>query len=185
MRRYHARMTEFAVRSAFLTLGQVAIAVIAAVAALLLIGGPSGAARLPAILVAIVVVLGAALLIRGVRRQAIILDGARLGWRGGLTGSVVGWTDLADVEVASVAHLSSSITRRHPDVILWTRIGGLTGLRSALLRRQFPAALRTGRGTQGPSGTTLAPFIVPFSALRDDDRATMHALLDRYGLLPD
>jgi hypothetical protein len=177
-------MIEMPVRSKFLTLGQVAIGVIAILAALVLIGGPSGSARLVGIVAAIVAIVGAAWVIRGVRRQAIIVDGSRFGWRGGLTGKVVGWTDLDDVELASTARLSSSITRKHPDVILWARSGGLNGLRSLLLDRQFPPQMRTGKGTRGPSGVELQPFLVPFSAFGDDHRATVRAMLDQRGLLP-
>jgi hypothetical protein len=178
-------MVELPVRSVFLTLGQLALGVIAALAALVLIAGPRGAARLFGVVAAVAIVIGAAWLIRGLRRQAIILDGTRLGWRGGLTGKVVGWTDLDDVELASTARVSSSITRTHPDVILWTRSGGLHGLRSLLLDRQFPPQMRNGTGTRGPSGVELQPFIVPFSAFTDDHRATISALLDQRGLLPN
>ena len=177
-------MIELPVRSVFLTLGQVALGVIGVVAALVLIGGPSGSARLPGIIAALAVLAGTVWLIRGVRRQAIIVDGTRLGWRGGLTGKIVGWTDLDDVELASTARVSSSITRTHPDLILWTSAGGLTGLRAMLLDRQFPPQRRTGTGTRGPSGVELRPFIVPFSAFGEDDRATVRAMLDRRGLLP-
>lgn len=177
-------MTEMPVRSVFLTLGQVAVGAIAFMVALVAIGGTSGSARLTGIVVATAVVVGAAWIIRGLRRQAIILDGSRLGWRGGLTGKVVGWTDLDDVELASTARVSSSITRQHPDVILWTRAGGLVGVRSVLLDRQFPPQMRTGSGTRGPSGIELQPFIVPFSAFADEHRAAISAMLDRRGLLP-
>jgi len=177
-------MIEMPVRSKFLTVGQMAIGGIALLAALVLVAGPSGAARLPGIVAAIVVMVGAVWLIRGVRRQAIIVDGTRFGWRGGLTGKVVGWTDLDDVELASTARVSSSITRKHPDVILWTRSGGLIGLRALLLDLQFPPQMRTGKGTSGPSGVELQPFIVPFSAFSDDHRDTVRAMLDQRGLLP-
>ena len=177
-------MIDMPVRSAYLTIGQVALGVIAGLTALVLIGGTNGSARLPATVASIAVIVGAVWLIRGLRRQAIVLDGTRFGWRGGLTGKVVGWTDLDDVELASVARLSSSVTRRHPDVILWTRSGGLTGIRSLLLDRQFPPQMRTGRGTHGPSGVELQPFIVPFSAFADEHRATVRAMLDERGLLP-
>lgn len=177
-------MVELPIRSVVLTMGQVALALLAALVALVLIGGPSGTARLPAILGAVAVVVGTIWIIRGLRRQAIILDGERLGWRGGLTGTVVGWTRLADVEVSSTALMSSSITRRHPDVILWAHSGGLTGLRAILLNRQFPPQSRIEAAATGSSRGALRPFIVPFSAFSDDDRATMRALLDRHGLLP-
>lgn len=177
-------MIELPIRSAVLTIGQVALALLAALVTLVLIGGPSGTARLPAILGAVVVVVGTVWIVRGLRRQAIILDGERLGWRGGLTGTIVGWTRLGDVEVSSTALMSSSITRRHPDFILWANSGGLTGLRAILLNRQFPTQLRTGAAAKGSSHGALRPFIVPFSAFSDDDRATMRALLDQHGLLP-
>lgn len=177
-------MIELPVRSTFLTLGQVALGVIAVVAGLVLIAGPRGSARLIGVVAAVSIAIGAVWLIRGLRRQAIILDGSRLGWRGGLTDKVVGWTDLDDVELASTARMSSSITRKHPDVILWTTSGGLTGVRSLLLDRQFPPQMRTGRGTRGASGVELQPFIVPFSAFAEEDRARVRAMLDERGLLP-
>lgn len=177
-------MIELPIRSVFLTIGQLAIALFALLVALVLIFGPSGSARLPAIIGAIAVVVGTVWIIRGLRRQAIILDGDRLGWRGGLTGAVVGWTRLADVEASSTALMSSSITRQHPDVILWASSGGLTGLRAILLNRQRPPQLRTGAAAEGSSRAELRPFIVPFSAFRNDDRATMRTLLDKHGLLP-
>lgn len=177
-------MVEMHLRSVFLTLGQVALAVIAVLSALVLWAGPSGTARVPGAIAAILVLVGAAWLIRGLRRQAIIVDGARLGWRGGLTGKVVGWTDLADVEMASTAQLSSSISRRHPDVILWTRTGGLTGLRAVLLRMQRPASAPSEGTTHAVDRAGLRPFSVPLSAFGDTDRATMRTLLDQRGLLP-
>ncbi len=177
-------MIEMPVRSKFLTLGQVAIGVIAILAALVLIGGPSGSARLVGIVAAIVAIVGAAWVIRGVRRQAIIVDGSRFGWRGGLTGKVVGWTDLDDVELASTARLSSSITRKHPDVILWTRSGGLNGLRSLLLDRQFPRRCGPARAHVVPAAWSCSPSSCPSSAFGDDHRATVRAMLDQRGLLP-
>lgn len=183
-RRYDPAMVVMPLRGTFLALGQVALGVVAVCVALVLIGGPSGSARVVGIIAAVVVLGGAAWLIRGLRRQAIIVDGSRLGWRGGPTGRIAGWTDLADVEVASVAHVSSTINRAHVDVILWTPVGGLTGIRAVLLQRQFPASLRSAPGPHGPSGAELHPFIVPFTAFGDADRATMRQMLDERGLLP-
>ena len=178
-------MIEMPVRSKFLTVGQMAIGGIAVLAALVLVAGPSGAARLPGIVAAIVVMVGAVWLIRGVRRQAIIVDGTRFGWRGGLTGKVVGWTDLDDVELASTARVSSSITRKHPgrdpvDEIGWPhRAAGACCWTSSSPRRCGP-----GRGRPVPAAWNCNPFIVPFSAFSDDHRDTVRAMLGQRGLLP-
>ena len=121
-------------RSPFLMAGQVALGAIAAIVAVGLLTIPSGSAVPFGIAGAIVVAAFGAILIRGLRRQAILVDGDRFGWRRGLTNKVIGWTDLDDVEVATTAQLSTSITRKHPDVILWTRVGGLRGGNAILLR---------------------------------------------------
>lgn len=164
-------------RSKFLVLGQIALASIAVLVALVLFAGPSGSARAPGIAGGVGVLVVAAWLLRGLRRQAVVLDGDRVGWRGGPTGRVVGWTALDDVHAVSVARMSSTLTRANPDVILWARAGGLRGVRALLLRPQMPGALAAD-GHRPP----LHPFIVPFSALGDADRAAMHTLLASRGL---
>ena len=79
------------VRSPFLTLGQVALAVIVLLVALVLVAAPSGDARASGIIAAVIVVVVGLFTLRGLRRQAIIVDGDRLGWRRGLTtGSAAG-----------------------------------------------------------------------------------------------
>ncbi len=118
------------------------------------------------------------------RRQAIILDGDRLGWRRGLTSSVTGWTDLDDVEAATVAKVSTSIKRKRPDVILWTRVGWFRGVNAVLLRPQLGSDVRQALDQRAGSTDRLNPFIVPLSAVRDDDRTALLALLDSRGLLP-
>lgn len=171
-------MVELRVRSKFLVLGQIALGMIAVFAALVLFAGPSGSARAPGIAAGVLVLVVAVWLLRGLRRQAVVLDGDRVGWRGGPTGRVVGWTALDDVHAVSVARMSSTLTRTHPDVILWAKAGGLRGVRALLLRPQMPRQLAAD-GHRPP----LHPFIVPFSALSDGDRATMHTLLAERGLI--
>ena len=173
---------ELPIRSVILTLGQISLGLIAGALALVLATAPSGSARIVAVIAAILLVAGAAWLIRSLRRQAIIVDGQRLGYRRGPMGKVSGWTDLADVEAATLAKLSTSVRSGHRDVILWTRVGGLDGLSAALLRAQAPALGREslGRGTSG----RLHPFLVPMSALRDHDRITIHSLLSERGVMP-
>jgi hypothetical protein len=167
------------IRSTLLTLGQIALGLNAVAIALALATVPSGSARIVGIVASIAVVGIAAWLIRSLRRQAIIVDGHRLGYRRGPMGKVSGWTDLSDVETATFAKLSTSVRRGHRDVILWSRVGGLRGLSAALLRA--PAT--------GPKGNTfdddLHPFLLPLSALDDTDRSVVLALLDRKGLMPD
>jgi len=172
------------VRSWVLTLGQVALAFIALLVAAGLASVPTGAARIPGAVAAVLVIVLAAFLIRGLRRQAVILDGDRLGWRRGLTAKVTGWTDLDDVEAATVAKVSSSIKRKRPDVILWTRVGGLRGVNAVLLRPQLSGEVRQTLDQRAGSTDRLNPFIVPLSAVREDDRAALLALLDSRGLLP-
>ena len=171
-------------RSPFLLAGQVALGAIAAVVAIGLATIPSGSAAPFGIVGAIAVAALGVVLVRGLRRQAILVDGDRFGWRRGLTNKVIGWTDLADVEVATTAQLSTSITRRHPDVILWTRVGGLRGANAILLRRQLPGDVRRRLDAASASAEPLHPFIVPFSALRDDDRDAIATSLAARGLLP-
>ena len=120
-------------RSPFLFGAQLALGAITVIVAAGLATVPAGSARVFGIVAAIVVAAVGVILIRGLRRQAILVDGDRFGWRRGLTNKVIGWTDLDDVEVATTAQLSTSITRKHPDVILWTRVGGLRGGNAILL----------------------------------------------------
>jgi hypothetical protein len=177
-------VAEYPVRSPFLMAGQVALGAIAAIVAVGLLTSPSGSAVPFGIAGAIVVAAFGAILIRGLRRQAILVDGDRFGWRRGLTNKVIGWTDLDDVEVATTAQLSTSITRKHPDVILWTRVGGLRGGNAILLRRQLPGEVRERLDARSASAEPLHPFIVPFSALGDDGREAIATSLEARGLLP-
>ena len=177
-------MRVFPVGGFFLRLGQVSLGFIAVLVALGLATVPSGSARLAGILAALLVVAAAAYLIRSMHRQAIIVDGDRLGWRRGLTSKIVGWTDLADVEGATRAKLSTTITKdRKVDTILWTRRGGLQGFNAVLLRRQLPEDVRRQLDAAAGSTEPLNPFIVPFSALSDDGRTVIGDLLTDRGLL--
>jgi hypothetical protein len=177
-------VTEYPVRSKFLVGGQVALGAIVAFVAIGLVAVPSGGAAVAGVIAAVVVVLGGGYLIRAMRRQAIIVDGERLGWRRGLSSKISGWTDLAAVEAATVAKLSTSITRKRPDVILWTRTGGLQGANAVLLRPQLPADLRRQLDARAASSEPLNPFIVPFSALPEQGRTAISDLLAARGLLP-
>ena len=165
---------ELPIRSVILTLGQISLGLIAGAFALVLATAPSGSARIVAVIAAILLVAGAAWLIRSLRRQAIIVDGQRLGYRRGPMGKVSGWTDLADVEAATLAKLSTSVRSGHRDVILWTRVGGLDGLSAALLRAQAPPNMT--------SGQQLHPFLLPLSALGDRDRSRIDSMLADHGL---
>ena len=171
-------------RSPFLFAAQIALGVIAMAVAAGLATVPAGSARAFGIVAAIVVAALGIFLIRGLRRQAILVDGDRFGWRRGLSNKVIGWTDLDDVEVATTAQLSTSITRKHPDVILWTRVGGLRGGNAILLRRQLPDEVRQRLDARSTSAEPLHPFIVPFSALGDDGREAIATSLQARGLLP-
>ena len=171
-------------RSPFLFAAQIALGVIAMAVAAGLATVPAGSARVLGIVAAIVVAALGIFLIRGLRRQAILVDGDRFGWRRGLSNKVIGWTDLDDVEVATTAQLSTSITRKHPDVILWTRVGGLRGGNAILLRRQLPDEVRQRLDARSTSAEPLHPFIVPFSALGDDGREAIATSLQARGLLP-
>jgi len=177
-------VTEYHVRSWVLTLGQVALAVISLLVAAGLATVPTGSARAFGVIAAIAVLALAVFLIRSLRRQAILVDGDRVGWRGGLTSSVTGWTDLDDVEAATVAKVSTSINKKRPDVILWTRVGGLRGVNAVLLRPQLTKDVREMLDLRAGSSETLHPFIVPLSAVREADRAALLSLLDSRGLLP-
>ena len=53
--------------------------------------------------------------------------------------------------------LSTSITRKHPDVILWTRVGGLRGVNAVLLRRQLPGDVRQRLDARVGECRTAAP----------------------------
>jgi hypothetical protein len=165
------------IRSVFLTVGQGALGVIAVAFALALATVPSGSARVFGVVVAITVVAAAAWLIRSLRRQAIIIDGQRLGYRRGPTGKVSGWTDLADVETVTFARLSTSIHRGHRDVILWTRVGGLRGINAALLRAQ-------ARKSAGEGEKVLHPFVLPRSALGEADRTRIDSMLASHQASP-
>jgi hypothetical protein len=174
----------FPVGGLFLRLGQVSLGFIAVLVALGLATIPSGTTRVFGIVAAVVVVAGAVYLIRSMHRQAIVIEGDRLGWRRGLTSKIVGWTDLADVEGATRARVSTTVTKdRKVDTILWTRRGGLQGFNAVLLRRQLPADLRRQLDAAAGSTEPLHPFIVPFSALSDDGRVAIGDLLATRGLL--
>jgi len=172
------------VRSPFLTLGQVALVFIVLLVALVLVAAPSGDARASGIIAAGLVVGAGAFTLRGLRRQAIIVDGDRLGWRRGFTNRISGWTRLSDVAAVTTSKLSSSIAWTRRDVVLWTPEGGLDGVGGWLARSQLSADQRRALDeTAGPLGG-MRPFIVPYSALREDDRVALAALLDEHGLHP-
>ena len=177
-------MRVFPVGGFFLRLGQAALGFIAVLVALGSATIPSGPAKVAGIVTAVLILAGAAYLIRSMHRQAIVVDGNRLGWRRGLTSKIVGWTDLADVEGATKAKVSTTVTKdRKVDTILWTRRGGLQGFNAVLLRRQLPADLRRQLDTSAGSTEPLHPFIVPFSALSDEGRTVIGDLLAARGLL--
>ncbi len=135
--RYDRAVRVFPVGGFFLRLGQASLGFLAVLVALGLATIPSGSARVLGIVAAVVVVAGAAYLIRSMHRQAIMVDGDRLGWRRGLTSKIVGWTDLADVEGATRARLSTTVTKdRKVDTILWTASRRAPGLQ----RRPAPPA---------------------------------------------
>lgn len=144
----------------------------------------TGSARALGVIAAIVVLALAMFRVRSLRRQAILVDSDRLGWRRGLTSSVTGWTDLNDVEAATVAKVSASIKRKRPDLILWTRVGGLRGVNAVLLRPQLAKDVREMLDSRAGGTETLHPFIVPLSAVREADRTALLCLLDSRGLLP-
>ncbi len=177
-------LAEYPVRSVFLTLGQVALVLIAVAVAAGLVFVPTGTARLVGGAAAIVVLVGAAYLVRSLRRQAVVVDGQRLGWRRGLTAEIRGWTDLADVEGLTVAKASTSISLERTDVILWTRVGGMRGIDAVLLRPQLGADARRQLDASAGSDEQLHPFLVPFTAMRPGDREVLAALLRTRGLLP-
>jgi hypothetical protein len=183
-RRYDRAVRVFPVGGFFLRLGQAALGFIAVLVALGSATIPSGPAKVAGIVTAVLILAGAAYLIRSMHRQAIVVDGNRLGWRRGLTSKIVGWTDLADVEGATKAKVSTTVTKdRKVDTILWTRRGGLQGFNAVLLRRQLPADLRRQLDDAAGSTEPLHPFIVPFSALSDEGRTVIGDLLATRGLL--
>jgi hypothetical protein len=173
------------VRSTFLTLGQVAIGVIALAVAAALVAAPTGAARVGGIVAAIALVAAAAYVIRSLRRQAVVTDVARIGWRRGLTGRVGSWTAFVDVEGVTTAKASTSISRKRADVILWTRTGGMRGVDAILLRPQLGADARRQLQERSGSDAPLHPFLVPFTAMKTDDREAVTARLRAHGLLPE
>jgi hypothetical protein len=168
-------VVELRLQSRLLVVGQVALGLIGVAFAAAFVAVPTGGARVVGTLAAVALVSAVALLIRALRRQAVVVDGDRLGYRHGPFGNVSGWTDLADVEMATVAKLSTSVPRARADVILWTPVGGLRGLSGVLLRWEAPSGIR--------AGGRLHPFLLPLSALRDADRATLDALLARHGIV--
>jgi hypothetical protein len=168
-------VVELRVRSLQVAVGQVALVLIGAIGAGGLITVPTRGARVVGVIAALVLVAGVAWLMRALRRQAIVVDGDRLGYRNSPMGNVSGWTDLANVESATVAKLATSVRRTRPDMILWTPVGGLQGVSALMLRSQAPSS-RT-------AGVRLNPFLLPFSSLCDIDRATLDALLSRHGIV--
>lgn len=172
------------VRSWFVTLGQVALAVIVVLVALVLVAGTSGSARVPGTGAAVVAVAAGVFLIRGLRRQAVVVDGDRLGWRRGLTDRITGWTRLSDVVAVTGSKVSSSISLRERDVVLWTPEGGLGGVGGWLARSQLSAEQRRTLDAAAGPGGRVRPFIVPYSALREPDREALAALLEQHGLRP-
>jgi hypothetical protein len=168
-------LVELPIHSLFLTLGQIALGLNAVAIALVLATVPSGSARIVGVIAAIVVIAVAVWLIRALRRQAIIVDGQRLGYRRGPMGRVSGWTDLADVEAATLAKMSTSVRSGHRDVILWTRVGGVGGLSAALLRAQAPKSVKH-------LDDVLHPFLLPLSALGEVDRSLIESILAAHGL---
>lgn len=130
------------IRNWFLVFGQVAFVLIVLLTVLVLAAGPSGSARPVGWAAAVLVAVAGLWVLRGLLRQALVVDGDRLGFRPGLTDHVAGWIDLASVEVASAAHLSSSFLSRRRDLILWSRTGGFRGVYGFVLKAQAPAQVR-------------------------------------------
>jgi hypothetical protein len=168
------------IRSTLQSLGQIALGLNAVAIASVSATVPAGSARIVGIVAAIAVLGLAAWLIRSLRRQAVIVDGQRLGYRRGPAGKVTGWTDLADVETATFAKLSTTVRSDHRDVILWTRVGGLRGMSAALLRAQRAAAVHQ----TGSDDENLHPLLLPLSALDDTGRCALLTLLEQRGLTP-
>ena len=137
------------------------------------------------VVAAVVVVLGGAYLIRSMRRQAIIVDGDRLGLAA-----------RADVEDQSAGPTSTtSRRRRSPRCRRRSPASGPTsscGPAPAGCRASTPScSARSCRPTcagnsmhRAGSTEPLNPFIVPFSALPEHGRTAIRELLAARGLLP-
>lgn len=166
------------VRGGHLVMGQVAIVVLALLGALVLGFGPSEPSEvLGGRFAAVGLLAGAVFLVRSLRRQAVVVDGRRLGWRSGLRMRASGWTDLADVRLVTNALSTISPRSGRRDLILWAREGGQRGLGAALMRRQMPKELRRQKSTRA-----LRPFHLPMSSLDDDGVRDLTALLRTAGL---
>lgn len=179
---YGGGMQVLPVRGKLRVLGMVALGAIVLFVAIGLAAVPSGGARVMGAIAAVLVVGLGVWLLRGMGRQALVVDGSRLGWRRGLTDRVSGWTELSDVELVTASKLNTAPSLRRTDVVLWTRTGGMRGVDAVLLRWQLPSAARQELDARAGTDQPLHPFLVPVTALGDDDRELVAVLLEQHGL---
>jgi len=135
-----------------------------------LIFGPSGSAQPWGVLGGIAVAVGGALLVRMMVRQALVLDGRRLGRRWGFLPRIGWWIDLDDVHLITetTASMQARIGRR--DTVLWTHTEFyplFTGHFRKMELRVRPELLLSVEARVGK----LYPYQVQFCSMRKRDAA--------------
>ena len=179
-------MTVYPLRSRYWLLATGGAIVVFGIVALILIAGPSGSARVVGVPAGLAVGAFGAWFVWSLRQMALVLDGDRLGRRTGLRARVGCWIELRDVELVTDAPMSSSVSRRRRDAVLWTpstadpRLSIVVG-RWLMLRQQRD--LRAAVEAHSPK---LYPFVVQYSTLGDADAVELHdALSAMLAKVPD
>jgi hypothetical protein len=139
----------------------------------------SGTGRVVAAIAAILATVYAVAGTRAFRREAIVIDGTRIGRRSGWTGRVRAWTDLGDV--VGIDLFRRQYYPRGLVVVLWSpRVGKVHHDGWGLMPRSVAVKLKPYR-QRG-----ILPLIVPILYLTPDGRSNVLAFLERGGYaVPD
>lgn len=167
----------YPLRSRYWLLATGGATVLFGIVALVLIAGPSGSARIVGVPAGLTVGAFGAWFGWSLRQMALVLDLDRLGRRTGLLGRIGNWIDLCEVELVTDAPMSSSVSRRRRDAVLWTP--SLDDPRLSILFARW-VMLRQQRdllATVEARRSKLYPFVVQYSTLSDVDAAELHRAL--------
>lgn len=148
------------------TRGIVALAVLAVLVVAIAVGVALGASsivasRVIAGAVALLVAVGAALAIRALLRQAIVVEPGRIGRRSGWRPASVAWCELADVRHVTVAEYRTLFGGPQRNLILWTVRGGASGPLAAIATAGIPSQERAVVSAARATHPDLRPFVAP------------------------
>ena len=101
-------------------------------------------------------------------RNAYVIEGSRVGFRNGFTGTVRKWVDAGDIAVTTANYDNPGVVgSQPPTIVYWTRRGGSSGLGSAFARMTLSPDDKAAIERASTDGA-LRPFAVPISTLGPD-----------------